>query len=455
VARVGGHERAEQGQAPGSPASELRASLEKDKLERSQLDAKNDVAAAGEGGTPLGVGLPASAPTPAEQAPQVFYEMSDRGEAPADQASAAAAQVPAGQELLGERLRQIDAMEGQDEAKKAEILALAKEAEQLNFGLDREANVALTSKAASELPSGSTAPSKEQQDGSALSPPWAGAGGGGGGTAALKPIENSEGHYGTGTPSKFAGAWLVAGAKNGEAAPEAPPEIQDRTQKQRTDVIGTPVTELIEPSAVTSADDGETARLLAQLGYAGLAKSGSESWSGPREAPRDVAQIGYTDSSRDDKDDRFRRTGDWDQSFLASRLRVSSRPRARGADRPAHRLLPPPAQERPARHVLPLWGDNPSSRGSIDPLSTFSATSTRRATRSRALPREASCPRRRRSAPRSSSTTSRATCRRRRRRPSASRPSSRRACSATRPTLDAARRAARPRVSKDERTRSR
>jgi Mg-chelatase subunit ChlD len=335
------------------PASELQASLEKDGRDRSQLDSKNQAESADEAGTALGVAPPASAPAPAESAPPVLYEMaqSARGEAPADKGAAAAAQMPAGEELLGERLRQLDALEGQDGAKKAEILALAKEAEKLNYGLDREANVVLQSNEASgtadgqrNAPAGATGGLLNLPSGSTGGPPV--------------DVGSVEPQAKAAVP--FAGRMAGGGRKNGESAPQR----ADQPPSGKVALAELPAAalpEIIDRSSVASRDDGEAKALLEQLGYAGAPSKADEI----QDRLRALQGLGYTSNT-----DRF---GDRDQSFraLEAARQLSPAERAALIDQLIGSCRRRP-QERPRDMFYRWWGDNAFEWARTDPLSTFS-----------------------------------------------------------------------------------
>ncbi len=335
------------------PASELRASLEKDRLERSQLDAKNDVADAREAGTALGVAPPASAPTPAESAPPVLYEMAQnaRGEAPEDRAAAAAAQAPSGEELLGDRLRQLDALEGQDGAKKAEILALAKEAEKLNYGLDREANVV--------LPSSETTPAAEGQRNAPA--------GATGGLVNLPSGSTGGTPIGVGSAQQEAPAIVdFAGRRAGGGG------IQNASPGTGSGA-GNPAPAAMEPArreaySWSGSGGGSGGELPSEL----LVARDEE-----QRTQDALRSLGYTSGGdRDEGEDRFgKRRGDEQLRFRAAMeqaaRQLSPAERAALIDQLIGSCRRRP-QERPRDMFYRWWGDNAFEWARTDPLSTFS-----------------------------------------------------------------------------------
>jgi Ca-activated chloride channel family protein len=361
------------------PASALQASLEKDALERSQLDAKNDGAAEGreaneiEARVDLGLAAAASEPPPAESAPAAPMLAVTEPSGASQPAETAAAQVAAGEELLGERLRLLDALEGQDEAKKAEIAALIQAEEKLRFELDREANVVFEE---AVVPQGVL--TKEQEEALRALPS-----GSRGGT----PVGvGSIGHRAPAV-SVFTSRRAGAGGKGGQGLPASPPRGAE-VQPELPATNAAP--ETIDRPSIPASDDGANQALLAL--------SGAKDERGDEKALEALRELGYSAGGGGQSTDRFGEDSDEEQAryrFEQARRQLTPAERAALIDQLIQSCRRRP-QERPRDMFYRWWGDNAFEWARNDPLSTFavdvdtaSYTLARRYLAERMLPEKA------------------------------------------------------------------
>lgn len=356
----------------------LQASLEKDALERSQLDAKNDGQAAAEPSPVVASTPPASTPAPAE-APVARAETAAAASGEAgDERFYEFTQSQAGEALLGERLRLLDELQGQDEAKKSEIAALAKEAEaKLRFGLEDEANLVLESKPADGAAHSLGFPPQSEAPSAPPSGAMDGTSGGAGSIRTRVSTFSSRRAGGDGLSKSSPGAESQSA---GQAAPAEEPSRRGAYASSGTagpagqlSAEGSTALRSIASGFVARDDQQKLQEALQSLGYAV-----------PANEDRFDMRLG------EDKDDVRLRV-----AMEQARRQLTPAERAALIDQAIVSCRRRP-QERPRDMFYRWWGDNAFEWSRSDPLSTFavdvdtaSYTLARRYLSERMLPEKA------------------------------------------------------------------